>query len=266
MADVNAEVLQNASQDTFGLDYPGGLRRATGLNLDPNGICRQIWGKEFNEAGTEMLQVLSNHALLLPGVSGAYASTPDVAALDIVGDIDIRAELVATTSAQPNPAHVVGKWTTTGAQRSYQLHLGALGLPEIRWSANGTAELSNLNAGITGPSPALRATIDVDNGASGNTSRHYIASSLDGAWTEVDSEIKAGVTSIFSGTAPLTVGAANAGAASFFIGRLNRIEIRNGIDGTVVANPDFRNLAPGTTSFADGTGKTWTINGTAQVI
>jgi len=268
MADVNEEVLQAAAQSTYGLDYPGALRRATGLNLDKNGICQTLWLKEFNEAGPEMLQVLSNHALLLPGASGAYASTPDVAALDIVGDIDIRIEFVSTSRTQANPATVVGKWTTTGNQRSYQLHLGAFALPDLRWSANGTAELDNLNTGLTAGSVpgAIRATLDVDNGATQNVSRHYTATSIDGSWTEVDTETKAGVTSLFSGTAPLTVGAANAGAASLFIGRVTRVEIRSGIDGTVVANPDFRALSPGTTSFADGTGKTWTINGTAVVL
>ena len=81
--DANTEVLQAAGQATYNRDLNGALQIATGLNLDANGICKRLWGKEFNEAFDEMLGVLSNHALLLPGVSGAYASAPDSAALSV---------------------------------------------------------------------------------------------------------------------------------------------------------------------------------------
>jgi hypothetical protein len=262
MADVNTEVLNAASQATYGLDFPGGLRVATGINKDPNGVCLTAWGKEFNEAGPEMLAVLSSHALLLDGASGAYASTPDVAALDIVGDIDLRVEFMPTGGVQQDMA-LVAKWGAAG-QRSYLLQRGFFGLPDMRWSANGTAELNSL--GIPSSLPfALRATVDVNNGASGNTTVHYGAPSLDDTFVQFDDEIKAGTTSIFSSTAPLTVGATEAGAARRFIGRIVRVQVRNSA-GTLVADPDFRNLAPGTTSFQDSTGKTWTVHGTARVV
>lgn len=263
MADVNTEVLQAASQATYGLDYPGGLRRATGLNLDPNGICRTLWGKEFNEAGPEMLSLLSSHGLRLNGASGAYASTPDHASLDIVGDIDIRAEFVNFAPTQQNYA-LVAKWTATGNQKSYYMGGGAFGLPILRWSATGSAELSSLGI-LTFVPLAFRMTLDVNNGAAGNTTVQYHSTSLDDTFVQFDDEIKAGTTSIFSSTAPLTVGASDAGTAGMFVGMVKRVELRNSA-GTIVANPDFRNLAPGTTSFADSTGKTWTVHGGAVVV
>lgn len=262
MPDVSTSRLQAASQATYRVDYPEGLRMATGLDMDPNGICRAVWGKEFNACDTELLSVLSSHALLLDGSVGAYASTPDVAALDIVGDIDLRVEFVPTSGTQ-NTA-LLSKWTTTGNQRSYNLYLGVFRLPTVAWSANGTAELSNLGA-VTAVPGALQATIDVDNGAAGNTSRLFQAPSLDGTFVQFDEEIKAGVTSIFASTAPLTLGADTAGASGRFIGRITRAQVRNSA-GTLVADPDFRALAPGTTSFVDSTGKTWTVHGTARVV
>jgi hypothetical protein len=205
--------------------------------------------------------------LLLDGVSGSYASTPDVAALDIVGDIDLRVEFVFTTPAgNLQNTTLIGKWNTTGNQRSYDLRNSGFGLPAIFWSANGTAELSNLGIPPVATGGAYRATLDVNNGASGNTSRLYYAASMDGTFVQFDEEIKAATTAIFASTAALTLGAANAGAAALFRGRITRAQVRNGIDGTIVANPDFRNLAPGTTSFADSTGKTWTVHGTARVV
>jgi hypothetical protein len=48
-------------------------------------------------------------------------------------------------------------------------------------------------------------------------------------------------------------------------GRVHYAEVRNGIDGTVVASPDFNAQDVGDTSFNDGTGKTWTINPPASI-
>lgn len=262
MADVNTEVLQAASVDAYGLDWPGGLRKATGIDLDPHGICRRAFAKPFARSGPEMLSLVSSHGLLLPGTTGAYASTPDVAALDIVGDIDIRVEFVSM-AAQQNFA-LVAKWTATGNQRSFLMGGGVFGLPNLRWSANGTAELSSLGS-IAAVPLAYQFTLDVDNGASGNTTRMLQASSLAGPFGQFDDEIKATATAIFASTAPLTIGASDAGTANLFTGVVKRMELRNSA-GTVVANPDFRNLAPGTTSFADATGKTWTVHGTARVV
>jgi len=264
MADVNEEVLQAAAQETYGLDLPGALRRATGLNLDKNGICLRLWGKEFNEAGPEMLSVVSSHALLLPGTVGAFATTPNHASLQITGDLDLRCEFVINSYPLLNLA-MVAKWNATGNQRSYLLRYTPVGnSATLFWSTAGISSLNSAFVTEFDNPGALRKTIDVVNG----TDRHidtYTAPSLDGPWTLVNHAVVAGTTSIFAGTAVASVGAQGDGSDPFF-GRITRAEIRNGIDGTIVANPDFRDLAPGTTSFADSTGKTWTLQGTAVVV
>lgn len=262
--DANTEVLQAAAQATFGLDLNGALRAATGLRLDANGICKRLWGKEFNEAFDEMLALVSSHGLVLPGTTGAYASTPDVAALDIVGDIDLRVEF--TRNVAVDNGTLLSKWTGA-ANQSYRLRAAVFAstLISLDWSSTGANALGAAVSAARNPG-AYRATLDVDNGAAGWTATLYTASSLDGPWTQIDQQVQAGVTSIFSGAAPLAVGASDAGASLPFYGRITRAEVRSGINGTVVANPDFRNLAPGTTSFADGTGKTWTVHGTARVV
>jgi hypothetical protein len=261
VADVNVEVLNAAAQATYSLDLAGGLRKATGLNLDPNGICLRLWGKEFNEAGPEMLALVGGHGLLLPGVSGAYASTPDHASLDITGDIDIRVEYAVTGSGSNQT--LLSKWAAS--QQSYMARLGIFGTTDMVWSTTGANSLSDTEVPTTSVS-CLRLTLDVDNGASGRTITYYQANTLDGPFTQFGQDTTAGVTSIFAGTAPLELGSRNGGTAELFTGRITRAEVRDGINGTVVANPDFRNVAPGTTSFADSTGKTWTINGSAAVV
>ncbi|MGW7198449.1 hypothetical protein [Streptomyces chryseus] len=206
--------------------------------------------------------------LALTGQGADIASTPDAAALDITGDLDVRVELSADLG-EVNTQILIGKWVTTGGQRSWMLHVNGGDL-WLRWSADGA---SSLAAGRSLPSlpyrTAVRATLDVDNGAGGWTVRLYWAESLDGPWTQAGADVTGvGVTSIFASTAPLQL------APSTFtitppwlppLGRVHRAEVRSGIAGTIAANPDFRSLAPGTASFPDGTGKTWTLAGAAEI-
>src|SRR5690606_35105418 len=78
--------------------------------------------------------------------------------------------------------------------------------------------------------------------------------------------VNSGTTSLHSGTAALTVGAGgDSGTTGAIAAKVRAVQVRNGIDGTVVANPDFSAETPGTTSFADSTGKTWTVNGSAAI-
>lgn len=84
--------------------------------------------------------------------------------------------------------------------------------------------------------------------------------------TQVSTDI--GTTSIYNSSGPLLLAPASPIPVGPWLpaaGRVHRAEVRSGITGTVVANPDFRALAPGTTSFADTTGKMWSLAGTAEV-
>ncbi|MGH9858302.1 MAG: DUF5005 domain-containing protein, partial [Acidobacteriota bacterium] len=85
----------------------------------------------------------------------------------------------------------------------------------------------------------------------------YTAPTIAGTWTQLGSTVvTAGTTSIFSGTAQLEVGSVASGIESFQ-GSMFKIEVRNGINGTVVANPDFTVQAVDDREFADAAGRTW---------
>ena len=113
-------------------------------------------------------------------------------------------------------------------------------------------------------SRAVRVTLDVVAGAN-RTSAAFAAPSGVGLGTQYATETVAGNTAIFNSTAVLGIGSADGATSEGFAGRITRAQVRNLIDGTIVANPDFRNLAPGTTSFVDSAGLTWTVQGTARV-
>lgn len=198
------------------------------------------------------------------------ATTPDTAALDITGDIDLRGEVEITPDWVLGGSSVVGKWNGTGDQRSYLMFVSNNCLI-LAWSPDGTLG----NAIIAGGAPgtvlpwssgrhAVRATLDVNNGLGGWTATWYVSDTMDGPWTQLTQEVNtSATTSIFSGTAVLTAGNGEGGTLT---GKIYRVQVRSGIDGTVVANPDFTEQADGTTSFADSTGKTWTLNGDADLV
>lgn len=206
--------------------------------------------------------------LRLPGGT-TRATTPDTAALDITGDIDIRVEAALSDWYTTTETEICGKWAG-GSQSSWMLTVTGGGLLRLFWSATGSASLSALStAEVTPPASgrlAVRVTLDVNNGAAGRTATFYTATSIAGTWTQLgDPVVQSGTTSIFNSTASLDLGAVASVAFADPAGRYFAAEVRNGIGGTVVANPDFTAQTSGTTTFADSAGRTWSLVGGAEI-
>jgi hypothetical protein len=236
--------------------YYGQLGRNTPLRVYVNG-------------GSSYLDV---HA-----TDGAKATTTDKASISVTGDIDIRIEF-ALDSIPPFQA-MAGKYSAAVNQRSWALYTNAAGTLFYRWSANGTA-FTEVQSTATVPletvqrvssrhRQAIRVTHDVDNGAAGNTVTFYRSDSITGAWVQVGAPVvTAAVTSIFDSTAALDVGETGDLLNTVPInGRIFRFELRNGIGGTVVANPDFTAQTAGVSSFSDtaASANTWSMVGTAEI-
>lgn len=208
------------------------------------------------------------HFLDLDGTPGAYASTPDDAALDITGDLDIRVE-AETSWFAPGAHTLIGKWDPAGDQRSYLMRLqdGALYLTGSRDGTSAQSFFLSRPLPALPPRAALRVTFDADNGAGGKTVRYYWAPSIAGPWTEFAAPFTlTGADTMYAGTAPLTVGPTDLTAAvpRFPIeGRVYAAEVRSGIGGTVVASPDFEGQPLGSSGFSDSAGRTWTLTGAA---
>ncbi|MFJ5259084.1 hypothetical protein ACIQAC_01235 [Streptomyces sp. NPDC088387] len=214
-------------------------------------------------------------ALELPGSSAAVASTPDAAALDIVGDIDVRVDATLRNWTTYAPGSVsttqlLGKFGFAAATKSWFLGTRS-GRVYFEWSADGTNALSASSTVLLPVSAsgrmALRATLDVDNGSSGRTITFYTApSGVAGPWTQLgDPVVQAGVTSIFNSSLPLRVGRATDVAFTQPDGRFHKAEVRSGIGGTIAANPDFTTQAVDAGSFVDSAGLTWTITSPASI-
>ncbi|MFI9079113.1 hypothetical protein ACIGW8_22030 [Streptomyces sioyaensis] len=207
--------------------------------------------------------------LSLPGVVGDYASTPDTAALDITGDLDVRFDGTLTNWGATD-LELIGKFTFATGGRSWYLGMRN-GFPHFEWSTDGanTIQADAPVAPMIPPSGrlALAVTLDVNNGAGGSTVQFYTAPTIAGPWSYLGAPIViAGTTSIFNSNAPLRIGDA-IGSLNFTTaaGACHAAQVRSGIGGTLVANPDFTAQAAGTTSFTDSTGKVWTLAGGTDI-
>lgn len=237
--------------------------------LSPRNPLSPWYGQLGRNIPVRVTVPLDESYLSLDGTPTGVASTPDTAALDIVGDIDVRVEATADWERVP-VQNLLGKWTATGNQRSWILQLNNGNL-YFRWSENGTATLfGSYPLPVLPPRAALRVTLDVNDGAGGLALAFYWAPTLAGPWTLFGTRATTatGITSIFNSTGPLLLTPASPVPVDPWLpvdGRVHRAEVRSGIGGTVVAAPDFRALPPGTTSFADTAGRTWSLAGTAEV-
>jgi hypothetical protein len=218
------------------------------------------------------------HYVRLPGSASNFLSVPDAAALDITSDLDLRAEVALDDYASGSDQVLVSK-NDAGSQRSYILHVSSTGFVVMTWSTTGSDHVVRTStAAITtkvadGGRIWVRATLDVDNGASGHDVNFY--TSTDGStWTQLGTTVTtASTTSVFASTAPARVGLYT--TSSFpATGKFYRAQIYSGIDGTKVLDiwPDrdinaASDVDAGQSSFTATTGQTVTVSrGTTGVL
>lgn len=208
----------------------------------------------------------------MPNVASNYMSTPDAAALDITGDIDIRAK-VALTDWTPSADMVIcGKWDSP--ERSYRLVVVAItGVIRIVTSPDGTASVtcsSTVAPTVTdGADLWIRATLDVDNGA-GVYEANFYTSANGSTWTKLgDTVVGGATTSIYSGSGAFTISGITSGSSGNLLGKVYNVQLFSGIAGTKVLDIDFTDRSkyagrPGdATSLTAVTGQTVTINRSA---
>jgi len=222
--------------------------------------------------------------LTLTGEAGDNASTPDDVSLDITGDIDVRVEATAEwhrLQGEVGVQSLAGKFNPATSEMSWMFYINN-GQLAFAWSTDGTPSgllaRGAVDENVQGLAPplswgriGLRATLDVDDGSGNNVLSFWTAPNLDGPWTLFGEEnIAAGTTSIHAGAADVEIGVAHPGGSGItpivpLPAQVWRMELRDGIDGTVAADPDFRGLAAGTASFTDDAGLDWTVNNDAEI-
>jgi hypothetical protein len=219
-----------------------------------------------NTTGTDsfdpaLLTHTGTNYLYLPGVTTNYSSTPDAAALDVTGDIEIVMRVAPDSWTPTAEQYLVGKYFTTTSQRSFALSMTTTGRLALRNSVDGIngiyreSAVSGLSAGIA---YWIKVTLDVDTGSNTNLATFSYAADQTtepSSWTTLSSTTTTvpatTTTSIYSGSAALEVGSIVSGANSL-AGKVYRCIVRNGIDGTTVFDADF------TTGITSGAQTTFT--------
>ena len=179
---------------------PGSLSAADKLKLDGLASGASYQGRMENQT------YISSAGLVGYGLNNAtYASTPDSAALDIVGDIEITARMQPTSWTAGINQGIVAKRSVVGNFSFWAVLFN--GRPQINWTENGTTTKTAAcltTVPFTTEAGWVRITFDVDNGASGSTATFYTAADSPTeptSWTPLGAPVvTAGTTSIFSGT------------------------------------------------------------------
>lgn len=195
--------------------------------------------------------------------------TPSTTALDITGDLDVRFDAALSNWEVPGSVQLCGKGHFAD-NRAWAL-MARDSNAHFEWSVTGT---STIEADSTVPLPvppsghlAVRATLDVDNGAGGWTVTFYTAPSIAGPWQQLGDPITGdGVTSIHSNTVAVRVGD-GLDSLSFpgAYGRVYAFQLLDGIDGALVADVDMSAQTPGVDPFEDAAGNVWTLSPNTRV-
>lgn len=206
-------------------------------------------------------------SLYLPGTSTDYVSCPTSASLAaITGAIDIRVKLRVTSSWAATQIMASANNSGSGSN-SWLFRLDA-GQPRFFWSTDGTASsnvlagdvLASVGIGV-GDDFAVRVNFNPNDGSGNRVTSFYYSLDNGDSWSQVGSTTTtASTTSLSPNALGLAVGhLTNASATSATQGQFYWAEVRNGIDGTLVASPDF--TTPFDARRRDAQGNTWTLNG-----
>jgi hypothetical protein len=185
---------------------------------------------------------LSGSGLVLGGIAGNYARTPDSAPLSITGDIDIQVKVAMADWTPAVGCSLISKRVASGNNRAYDFQVSTDGKLVLQTYINGSSDFSSTSTVATGLADGstkwVRVTLDVDNGSSQSFAKFYLSD--DGTtWTQLGTTITAASTGIADTTAPLDIGARENQA--LVNGTIYRVIIRNGYDGAgvVVFDADF---------------------------
>ncbi|HYD00303.1 MAG TPA: hypothetical protein VEB22_03685 [Phycisphaerales bacterium] len=214
----------------------------------------------------------------LPGLSGAYLSTPDSAALDLTGDIQV------IWRGRPRDLgldrYFVSKYDTSANQRSWAFITDGVTANRLKLvtSPDGTSAASqNYTATADNPFTTTDTVwLKVWRKASdGGSSRVRFFYSLENVanpelvtWTQIGAEVTAATGNLFSSTANLEIGGRVNGTLGLMLQDCHYVDVRNTVDGTassIVASFDSQRYLSGTTLVA-ASGETWALNGGATIV
>lgn len=227
--------------------------------------CRKLYDlfrrADFVQTNTPSMPLLLLHSgenyWWSGGTLSNYCSTPNAAANQITGDIDIVAKISLFTK---NTVYtIISKYVIGGF--AYMLRTNAAGGLLLSVSLNG---LTNITTQSTSSTPFgvneigwVRATRIASTGVV------TFYTSTDGVtWTQLGNTVTNTAGSIFLSNSIVEIGTYNNGGTDVLNGRVFRATISNSIGGNPVVdfNPQSFNPSTSQTQWTSATGEVWTIN------
>lgn len=198
------------------------------------------------------------------GVSTMYFSTPDSAGSSVTSDIDLRAKVRLNDWTPTAINTIISKWNTS--TQSYLLAVDTTGKIKLQISQTGsdsiTPALSSVGTAVSDKTDKwIRATWD----QSASIAQFYLSDN-GASWTQLGTDQALSAASIHDNASALWIGRRQNSTTEQLNGIIYYAEVRNGIDGTVVARFDPRTYTTGSTWAAAGTGETWTANGSPTML
>jgi hypothetical protein len=200
--------------------------------------------------------------LVVQGVAGNFASTPDIPALSITGDIDISARVKLASWATNTTIFGNLNFGSSG----YELHTRDLGsgAKRITFTYRGTSAdvsvSSTIDHGIAdGAFGWVRATRDATTG----TVTFYTApdsSSIPSTWTQLGATVATTAGNMVDATFQMKFGERNSGQT--MNGTLAQAVLSNVIGGTPVLNANFATQTANATTFTPAVGGLITVTNT----
>jgi hypothetical protein len=235
------------------------LAKNSGTNYDTVWGAPQLAGgaaRPLNPAGAFLD---GSNGLVLAGLAGNYARTPDSAALDITGDLDIRMKMRPAVAWNVNS--LIGV-TKNGAYGFWHTFSNINGQLTLNWREGGVTRVANstvavsANLGTAASTGWVRATLDVDNGASGRDITFF--TSTDGTnWTQLGTTVtQAGVTSVDVSANEVRFGNVDGFGGFNGNGQLFRAQVLDGIGGTTVLDAEFEAAPVDALAFTESSANT----------
>jgi len=230
---------------------PGSLRVGRGLHGWYGWVKKALIGDTTS----------GDRGLILPGIAENYASVPSAGTTWPSTELDAQCLVVLTdwtSAAVPNP---IGKYTTTGNQRSWLLRVNAAGTLALLISANGTAVTTATSSAATGVTDATPQWVRVTWRASDGRVQFFLGGTASTpSWVQLGTDQAIALATIYASTAIFEIGAIDAGTSNPVTGTIYRAIIKSSIGGTTVLDADFSTQAQGTRSFTCSTGQVVTVN------
>lgn len=195
------------------------------------------------------------NVLALNGVAGNYGSSPNAAALQITGDIDIRIYCQLVTYAPTAINRLVAKRAANNTGYDFAIAIGGT----LTLTVGGPASplVIGANASLSA-NTFLAQWLRVTRAAATGATNFY--TSLDGVtWNQVGTTVSSTAGNIATDTAQVAVGMYSDGTSSPANGLIYRAQIYNGINGTLVFDANFATAAKLATSFTESSSNAATV-------